>query len=72
MKTLGLLIGILSAIGMLIAFIPFFGWLNWLVIPFAIIGLICSSTGESSGGKTLCGIAIIAGILRLMLGGGLL
>jgi hypothetical protein len=72
MKVVGSLLGILSLLGMLIAFIPLLGWLNWIVIPFAIIGLIICSIANSSGGKTMCIVAIIFGILRLMFGGGLL
>jgi hypothetical protein len=70
MKVPGLIFGILSALGMLLAFIPLLGWLNWVNIPFAIIGLIISALVKSNGGMVLCGIAIILGMLRLMLGGG--
>ncbi len=72
MKTIGLLWGIIAVLGMLLAFIPLLGWLNWIVIPFAVIGLINSSIGNSNSGKTMCVVAIIFGILRLILGGGLL
>jgi hypothetical protein len=72
MKIIGLILGILSALGMLLAFIPLLGWLNWINIPFAIIGLIISALVKSNGGMVLCGIAIILGMLRLMLGGGVL
>ncbi len=72
MKTLGLILGILAALGMLLAFIPLFGWLNWLNIPFAILGLIFSVIGKSRGGTILCIVAILFGILRLALGGGIL
>ncbi len=72
MKTLGLILGVIAAIGMLIAFIPLFGWLNWINIPIAIIGLIISAVGKSNGGMVLCGIAVMFGIIRLILGGGIL
>jgi len=57
---------------MLLAFIPLLGWLNWFLIPVAIIGLIISSISASSAGKTMCAVAIIFGILRLIFGGGIL
>ncbi len=72
MKTLGLILGILAALGMLLAFIPLLGWLNWLNIPFAILGLIFSVIGKSRGGTILCIVAILFGMLRLALGGGIL
>jgi len=70
MKLFGIILGILSAIGMLIAFIPLLGWLNWINIPFAIVGLIISVVAESKGGTILCAIAVVFGIIRLTLGGG--
>lgn len=71
MKFIGRLFGILAAIGMLLAFIPFLGWLNWLNIPFAILGLIFSVIGKSKGGILLCVAAMLFGLFRLMMGGGL-
>jgi hypothetical protein len=57
---------------MLLGFIPLLGWFNWLNIPFAIIGLIISAIGKSNEGMVLCGIAVLVGIIRLVLGGGIL
>lgn len=71
MKIIGRLCGVLSLIGMLIGFVPFFGWLNWLVIPMSIVGLLLSIVSGSKGGTIICFIAIIFGILRLILGGGI-
>ncbi len=72
MKSLGTIIGVFCLIGMFFGFLPFFGWLNWGIIPLAIIGLIISSISEAKSGKTMCAVVIIFGILRLILGGGLL
>lgn len=72
MKTLGLILGILAALGMLLGFIPLLGWLNWVNIPFAMIGFIVSVLGKSRPGTILTAGAIVFGILRLMLGGGIL
>jgi hypothetical protein len=81
MKTASLVLGILSAIGMIIGFFPCLGSLNWIIIPFAGVGLIISvialtqtKEGESKGnavaGLILCGIAIVLGLIRLLMGGG--
>lgn len=77
MSFIGLILGIIAFFWMLIALIPFLGWMNWLVIPFSIIGLIISIIGHSSRanaaaltGIVLCSIAIVIGILRLSIGGG--
>jgi hypothetical protein len=72
MQTIGRLFGILALIGMLIGLIPLFGWLNWLNIPLAIIGLLLCIIGKSKGGIIICIVAIFFGLFRLMLGGGIL
>ncbi|MNL10125.1 hypothetical protein D3C87_1309170 [compost metagenome] len=84
MQIASLILGILSIVGMLVAFIPCLGSLNWLNIPFSVIGLIISVVANSSTtlpremkgnsriGIILCSIAILFGIMRLILGGGLL
>lgn len=70
MRVIGLILGILSALGLMIAFIPLLGWLNWLNIPLAILGLMFSVIGKSRSGMILCIAAIVFGIIRLSLGGG--
>ena len=82
MQTLSLVWGILAILGMLTAFFPCFGSLNWINIPFAGIGLIVSiialaTTKESRKGGSIagiicCGIAIFFGLIRLIAGGGIL
>ncbi len=72
MQTIGRIFGILALIGMLIGLIPFLGWLNWLNIPLAIIGLLLSILGKSNGGIIICVVAIIFGLLRLIFGGGII
>lgn len=72
MKLIGRVFAVITVILMLVAFIPLLGWLNWVVIPFAILGLLFSVIGKSKGGTIICCIAIILGMLRLMLGGGIL
>lgn len=72
MKLIGSLLGIISLVIMLVAFIPLLGWINWINIPIAIVGLIFSSLVDSRGGKTMCSVALIFGILRLIFGGGII
>lgn len=80
MGVLAVIWGILSLVGMVVAFMPCLGSLNWLNIPFAAVGLIISVIAASrpdtrrlgSAGATMAGIAIMVGILRLILGGGIL
>ena len=81
MQIIGLILGIFSFMGMFIFFIPLLGALNWLNIPFAVVGMavsligvVTSKKGKSAGiiGIILCAIAIMVGIIRLTLGGGIL
>ena len=71
-RVFGILLGVLACLVMLVGFIPFFGALNWLNIPFAIIGLILSAITRSISGMILCSVAAILGMMRLIIGGGLL
>ncbi len=79
MSVIGFIMGIIAFFWMCVALIPFLGWMNWLNIPFATIGLIISILGYATrrntlglAGIILCSIAILVGILRLSLGGGIL
>jgi len=80
MQVLSLVWGILALIGMLVGFMPCLGALNWLNIPFAGIGIILcavalassppSAKSPSIAGLVCCAVALILGIIRLLLGGG--
>jgi hypothetical protein len=54
------------------AFLPLLGWLNWFVIPMALIGLGLGVVSRSKAGRNLNLVVIVVATLRLMLGGGLL
>ncbi|MBK7867653.1 MAG: hypothetical protein IPJ75_12135 [Ignavibacteriales bacterium] len=72
--------GLLSLAGMIIAFFPCLGSLNWINIPFAAIGLLISyisvntaspqDKSKASAGVVLCSIAVVLGIIRLIAGFG--
>lgn len=80
MKTASLVMGILSIGGMLFGFIPCLGAFNWINIPFSTIGLIISiiaytkvdgnPKGSATAGIIMCSIAMVFGLIRLILGGG--
>lgn len=82
MQTLSLVWGVLAFLGMVVGFLPCLGSLNWLNIPFAAVGLVLSvvamigakgvNNAPSIAGVVCCTIAIAIGIVRLMLGGGIL
>jgi hypothetical protein len=82
MQTVSLVWGILSLVGFAVGFLPCLGWLNWLNIPFAVVGLIISiiatsqappgRQGSAVTGIVLNAIAIFFGAMRLVAGGGIL
>ena len=67
-----LIIGAVALILALIAFIPLLGWANWLIIPLALIGAAVGMISRSTAGRNLNLFVILVGVVRLMLGGGIL
>ncbi|MFX1266030.1 MAG: hypothetical protein ACFFH0_11660 [Promethearchaeota archaeon] len=81
MALAGMILGILSIIGMGVGLTPLLGWMNWGVIPTAIVGLLVSVIGLviSQGqrrlavaGIVLCIVAIVIGTIKLVVGFGIL
>lgn len=82
MAVVSLIWGILAALGMVVAFVPCLGALNWLTIPFAGFGVILggialatadrSDRGSAVGGLVCSLVAVFVGLIRLVLGGGIL
>ncbi len=72
MNTVSKIFGIIALIIMAIGFIPLLGWLNWIVIPLAIIGLIFGAFSKNTNGLVLNGIVLVVSMIRLFIGGGIL
>ena len=81
-QIVALILGLSSFGGFLVGLIPFLGWVNWLNIPGAIASVIVSLIGTSERtregrnmaftGLALSLVAICFGLVRLVLGGGIL
>lgn len=67
-----LIIGVIALILAVFAFIPLLGWANWVIIPFAVVGLALGAMSDKTAGRNLNIVVIVIGVVRLMLGGGLL
>ena len=65
-----LIIGFVALIFAVVAFIPFLGWANWLIVPLAIIGAAVGVLSRGTAGRNLNLFVILVGIVRLMMGGG--
>ena len=72
LNLVSLIIGIVGLVCAAIAFIPFLGWANWLIIPLAVIGAGVGAVSGSNTGRNLNLFVIVVGIVRLILGGGLI
>jgi hypothetical protein len=72
LNIVSLLIGLVALVFAVIAFIPLLGWANWLIIPLAIVGAVIGMLSASNTGRNLNLFVIVIGILRLMLGGGII
>ncbi len=81
MGIISILWGIVALLWMLLAFIPLLGWGNWFMIPFAVVGAIIAGlgilfgekgkNGRAKAGLALNAIAILVGLFRLFVGGGI-
>jgi hypothetical protein len=69
---ISLVIGFVALILAIVAFIPLLGWANWLIIPLAIIGAVLGMFSSGTAGRNLNLVVIVIGIVRLILGGGIL
>jgi uncharacterized membrane protein len=66
-----ILFGVLALLLALPAFIPLLGWMNWLIVPIAVIGLALGAMSKSNIGRNLNIVVIVVCVGRLMLGGGI-
>jgi len=67
-----LIVGAVALVCAMVAFLPLLGWLNWLIIPLAIIGAVIGVISRGTAGRNLNLLVILIGVVRLMLGGGIL
>lgn len=71
LNIVSILIGVFALLSAAFAFIPLLGWMNWLVIPIAVVGLGVGLVSKRRSGTNLNIAVIIICVLRLMLGGGI-
>lgn len=72
LNIVSLIIGVVALVCTAVAFIPLLGWANWLIVPLAVIGAGIGAMSSSTSGRNLNLVVIVIGVLRLMLGGGIL
>ena len=72
LNLISLVIGIVALVFGVIAFLPLLGWAYWLIIPLAVIGAGIGAMSQGTAGRNLNLFVILIGVVRLMLGGGIL
>ena len=72
LNVVSLIIGAIALLCAAIAFIPLLGWANWLIIPLAVVGGGIGAVSSSNMGRNLNLFVIVVGVIRLMLGGGII
>ncbi len=72
LNLISVLMGVVTLVLALVAFFPLLGWMNWLVIPIAVVGAAVGALSSSStSGRNLNLVLIVVCAIRLSLGGGI-
>ncbi|MDQ3140516.1 MAG: hypothetical protein M3Q15_07305 [Pseudomonadota bacterium] len=67
-----LIVGAIALFLGIFAFLPFLGWAYWVIVPMALVGLGLGVLSKQKSGRNLNLVVIVVGVLRLMLGGGII
>ena len=66
------LFAIVAAVIVLPGILPLFGWLNWLALPFAGIGIALGALSNRTIGRNVNIVVFLVAVVRLSIGGGVL
>ena len=72
LNLVSLVIGAVALLLAIVAFLPLLGWANWLIIPLALVGAGVGVVSKEKSGRNLNLFVIVVGVVRLMIGGGIL
>ena len=72
LNLLSLLIGFVTLVLALVAWVPLLGSANWIIIPVAAVGAAIGAMSTGNAGRNLCIVVVAFATLRLTLGGGIL
>ncbi len=69
LNLVSIVVGVIALPVMLLGLIPLLGWLNYLVIPLAVLGAALGALSDSNTGRNLNLIVLLVGFVRLWLAG---
>lgn len=72
LNILSILTGLVALIFVIPGVVPLFGWMNWIALPIAIVGLIIGMLSSKNTGRNINLVLIIIAIVRGSLLGGIL
>ena len=72
LNLISLAIGAIAILPLLLAMVPFLGWMNWFLLPLPVIGLIVGTLSRGNAGRNLNLVVLIVAIVRLMMGHGII
>lgn len=72
LNILSIIVGVVVFVCALVGFIPLLGWLNWLLIPVALFGIVLGALSSHNAGRNLNIVLIVFCAVRLFLGGGVI
>ncbi len=72
LNLISLLIGLVTLVLALVAWVPLLGSANWIIIPIAALGAAIGAMSSGTAGRNLCVVVVAFATLRLTLGGGIL
>lgn len=67
---LAFIFGIIALVLAIPTIIPFLGWVNWFILPIALIGVVCGFISSRNGGRNFALVVTAFCIFRLWIGGG--
>jgi len=68
---ISLMIGAVAVIPLLLGLLPLLGWVNWIVLPMAAVGLIAGTLSRGNAGRNLNLVILCVAFVRLTLGFGI-
>lgn len=69
LNLISIIVGVVALPVMLLGLVPLLGWLNYLVIPLAVLGAALGALSDSNTGRNLNLVVLLVGFVRLWLGG---
>ena len=73
MNVISVIIGITGFVLMFLGLIPLLGWVQWITMPIAVVGIIFGALAKNAKAGLYINVAVlVVAIIRTMMGGGIL